>query len=181
MKFAALLLFLLTAPLPALAQDAGASLAANNFYTMLRAQGAPDGLPGAQQRAALLPLMSDRLGKLMQAANDAQTRFRMQNRFAPPLAEGDLFSSLLEGPSSFKVGACTGTPTAQRCRIQFHRNKPVMVRGQAQPLDWNDDLLLVQEQGGWRVDDVDYRGGFPYGNTGLLSQTLGMIARAASR
>lgn len=172
---------LLAATLPAMAQDAGASLAANNFYTVLRAQGSFDGLPGAAPRAALLPLMSDRLGKLMQAANDAQTRFRMQNRFAPPLAEGDLFSSLLEGPDSFKVGACTGAPTAQRCRIQFHRAKPVLVRGQTQPPDWNDDLLLVQERGGWRVDDVDYRGGFAYGNTGLLSQALGMIAGIASR
>ena len=139
MKALAVLLFLLTAAPPAMAQDAAAAQAANNFYTVLRAQGASDGIPGPAQRGALLPLMSDRLGKLVLAANDAQTRFRMQNRFAPPLAEGDLFSSLLEGPTGFKVGACTGTATAQRCRIQFHRAKPVTVRGQAQPMDWNDD------------------------------------------
>jgi hypothetical protein len=180
-KIPAVLLLLLATAMPAAAQDAAAAQAANNFYTVLRAQGGSDGIPGPSLRAALLPLMSDRLGKLLLAANDAQTRFRMQNRFAPPLAEGDLFSSLLEGPTGFKVGACTGTPAAQRCRIQFHRAKPVTVRGQAQPMDWNDDLLLVQEQGGWRVDDVDYRGGFPYGNAGLLSQTLGMITRAAGR
>ena len=52
--------------------------------------------------------------------------------------------------------------------------------GSVQPADWNDDLLLVNEGGAWKVDDVDYRGGFAYGNTGLLSQSLAMVIRAAS-
>ncbi len=54
------------------------------------------------------------------------------------------------------------------------------MRGPARPADWNDDLLLVNEGGVWKVDDVDYRGGFVSGNTGLLSQTLTMVIRAAS-
>ncbi len=77
-------------------------------------------------------------------------------------------------------GTCTGTATAQRCRIQFHRPPEPKASGPVRPADWGDDLLLVREGGGWKVDDVDYRGGFAYGNTGLLSQALAMVIKAAS-
>src|SRR5436190_16117237 len=157
MKRAACLVLLLFAmPGPAAAQDAGAAAAANNFYTATLAL-PREGLPGPAARARLSPLMSARLAKLVDTAVAAQNRFRAGNRFAPSLLEGDLFSSSLEGAASFRLGACSGTATAQRCRIQFHRPPVAAGRGPAQPADWNDDLLLVNEGGAWKVDDVDYR------------------------
>jgi hypothetical protein len=83
------------------------------------------------------------------------------------------------------VAGCNGTPAAQRCRIEFQRppvanGRGANARGPAQPGNWNDDLLLINEGGVWKVDDVDYRGGFAYGNTGLLSQSLSMVIRSAS-
>ena len=91
-----------------------------------------------------------------------------------------MFSSLFEGPTSFRQGACTGTAAAQRCRMQVSRSPAANVRGPARPAEWGDDLLLVNEAGSWKVDDVDYRGGFSLGNNGLLSQSLAMVIRAAS-
>ncbi len=46
----------------------------------------------------------------MSEAAAAQARFRARVPFAPLLLEGDLFSSALEGPASFRVGGCNGTP-----------------------------------------------------------------------
>ena len=176
----ALCLALLLAATPSLAQDPGAAAAANGFYTSLRALPRAAGIPAPSAQARLQPLMSARLARLMSEATAAQNRFRARARFAPPLLEGDLFSSALEGAASFQVAGCNGTPAAQRCRIQFHRTPVANARGPVQPADWNDDLLLVNEGGAWKVDDVDYRGGFAYGNTGLLSQSLAMVIRAAS-
>jgi hypothetical protein len=162
------------------AQDAAAALAANNFYTTTRALPRAAGIPAPSAQARLQPLLSARLARLMSEAAAAQARFRARVPFAPPLLEGDLFSSALEGPASFRVGACNGTPAAQRCRIEFTRPPAAMARGPVQPGTWNDDLLLINEGGVWKVDDVDYRGGFAYGNTGLLSQSLAMVIRSAS-
>ena len=180
----ALCLTLLLITIPAWAQDPGAAAAANNFYTTLRALPRAVGIPAPSSQARLQPLMSARLARLMSEATTAQNRFKARVRFAPPLLEGDLFSSAVDGAASFQLGGCTGTPAAQRCRIQFHRPPVANARGSSQapgqPADWNDDLLLVNEGGAWKVDDVDYRGGFAYGNTGLLSQSLAMVIRAAS-
>ncbi len=178
MKHLALALVLLLATAPARAQDAGA--AANNFYTIALALPRTGGIPVPSARARLQPLLSARLNGLITQAAAAEARFRAANKFAPPLLEGDLFSSLFEGPVSFKVGACTPMAAAQRCRIQFSHPPTPNARGPARPAEWGDDLLLVNEGGGWKVDNVDYRGGFAFGNTGLLSQSLAMVIRAAS-
>jgi len=177
-RLAPLVLLLLAAG-PARAQDMGASRAAGSFYTAWLSPPRASGIPAPAARARIEPLLSARLAQLMAAAAAADARFRTANRFAPPLLEGDLFSSLAEGPASFQVGTCTGTATAQRCRIRFHRPPELKSAGSVRPADWGDDLLLVNEGGGWKVDDVDYRGGFPYGNTGLLSQALTMVIQAA--
>jgi hypothetical protein len=179
-----LLLAVMPAAAPAIAQDPGAAAAANNFYAAALAL-PREGLPGPAARTRLVPLMSARLAGLMDRALAAQNRFRAGNRLAPALLEGDLYSSSLEGAASFRLGACTGSATAQRCRVQFHRPPQPAARGlssqsPAPPTDWNDDLLLVNEGGAWKVDDVDYRGGFASGNTGLLSQSLSMVIRSAS-
>jgi hypothetical protein len=180
MRSLALAAMLLLAAIPARAQDAAAVAATNSFYTATQALPRAGGIPAPAARARLQSLLSTRLGALIGQAAAAEARFRAANKFAPPLLEGDLFSSLFEGPASFKVGACTGTAMAQRCRVQFNRPPEPGARGPVRPADWGDDLLLVNEGGGWKVDDVDYRGGFAFGNTGLLSQTLAMVIRAAS-
>lgn len=182
MKQSAFILVLLLAAFPAHAQsaDRDAGAAAASFATTTLAPPRTGGIPAPAARARLQPLLSDRLNALITQAAGAEARFRTANKFAPPLLEGDLFSSLFEGPTSFRPGACTGTAAAQRCRMQFRRPPAANARGPARPAEWGDDLLLVNEAGSWKVDDVDYRGGFAFGNTGLLSQTLAMVIRAAS-
>ena len=58
--------------------------------------------------------------------------------------------------------------------MQLHYEMP----GQ-KPVDWTDDILLVKAGGAWKVDDIAYKGSFAFGNSGLLSQTLGMVISTA--
>jgi len=46
-------------------------------------------------------------------------------------------------------------------------------------VSWNDTLLLVNTPSGWKVDDLAYKAGFQFGNTGLLSDTLKMAISEA--
>ncbi len=46
-------------------------------------------------------------------------------------------------------------------------------------MTWTDTLLLVNTPQGWRVDDIAYGGGFQFGNTGRLSDTLKTVTSEA--
>lgn len=175
---AAALAFLLLAALPARAQDAMAGNtvtgAANGFYSALLAQRpASGGIPDAATRARFQPLLTSRLGKMLADAAAAEARFKAKNKASPPLIEGDIFSSLFEGPTGFKVGACRGDDKVQRCAVSLNYQSP----GQ-KPASWTDTMVLANE-GGWKVDDIAYDANFAFGNTGTLSEMLKMTVSEA--
>ena len=109
---------------------------------------------------------------LAQAAA-AEARFKAKNKDSPPLIEGDIFSSLFEGPTAAKVGTCRGDEKIAHCGATLTRQDP----GQ-KPVTWVDTLKLVND-GGWKVDDVAYDANFAFGNTGTLTQMLTMTLHEA--
>jgi hypothetical protein len=165
MKLGAAFLVLLCA-LPARADDA-MTAAATRFFTVYGSFHPSDGIPDAGGRARLAPVLSDRLNKLIVNAARAGDRFNARNQGSPPLLEGDLFTSMFEGATSWKVGACSGDAGAPHCAMMLRHDE-----AKQKPVAWTDTLYLVAAPGGWRVDDVGYGGGFAFGNTGRLSETL---------
>ena len=172
MKAAALALVLLTAAIPAHAEDAMTS-AANAFYALAAPSNSGGGIPDAGMRLRLQPLLSPGLNKGLADAAAAEARFQAKNKNSPPLIEGSIFSSLFEGPTSWKVGACVGDGKTARCAISQTRED----RGQ-KPVKWIDTLVLVNRDG-WKVDDLAYDANFAFGNTGTLSEMLRMAQREA--
>lgn len=160
--------------------------AANRFYATYAAQPRSGGLPEGVARGRYMPLFSARLAKLVNDAGAAQARFHAKVKNAPPLIEGDIFSSLFEGFQTYKVVACSGSATAGRCSVQLHYGEAAPPSGGGtggqknnQTVDWTDEILLVKAGGAWKVDDIAYKGAFAFGNAGLLSQTLGMVISTA--
>ncbi len=164
----------LFAPNPARADDA-MSAAANDFYSLVvgSRELSGIGIPGAAGRAKLAALLTSRLNKELNDAAAAQARFMARNKDSPPLIEGDIFSSLFEGPTAWKVGACSGDAKTARCSVSLTRQDP----GQ-KPASWTDTLLL-SNQGGWKVDDLAYDANFAFGNTGTLDEMLKMARSEA--
>ena len=162
--FAALFLFVAA---PAHADDM--STVANGFYTAYFGLPRSGGIPDATARVRYAPFLSPRLAKLIGDAAAAESRFARKNRNAPPLIEGDLFSSLFEGAGNFRLGPCDGDATRGQCSVALTYQD----RGQ-KPVEWKDAVLLVNTPAGWKVDDIAYKAGFQFGNTGLLSDTLKM-------
>jgi hypothetical protein len=166
------LLFL--AAIPARADDA-VMTAANNFYSVavgMQALGG-GGIPDSGARLRLQPLLTPRLNQALADASAAEARFKARNKDSPPLIEGDIFSSLFEGPTAFKIGACQGDAAIQRCAVALSRQDP----GQ-KPAAWTDTLVLANS-GGWKVDDIAYDANFAFGNTGTLSEILKMARSEA--
>lgn len=187
MKRAALLLALILAP-PAAAQaqavtaPAGDPAAATNaFYAVYGPQvGKGGGIPDTAARLRYAAVLSPRLNKQLADAAAAQARLTAKVKNAvPPMLEGDIFSSLFEGATGWKVGACQSDGNTARCPVTLtHISPPIAGRAPVKPAQWTDTVLLTNGPQGWKVDDVIYDAGFAFGNTGRLSSMLRMVIAA---
>ncbi len=178
MKRLVILLGLLAVPAHA-AEDPAA--AANAFYAVYAAQHAQGGgIPDATGRLRYSAVLTPRLNRQITDAAAAQARLSAKVKNAvPPMLEGDIFSSLFEGATAWKVGACTVTGAAARCPVALtHEVAPLAGRKPEKPAHWNDVLVLANTPAGWKVDDVAYDAGFAFGNTGKLSDMLAMVVTA---
>lgn len=171
LKFAAFALALLLASPASAADDKGAlGAAANGFYGVYRTFHPSDGIPDAAGRARYRPFLSPALDVLLGVAADAGARFAGTNKDAPPLIEGDLFSSLFEGATAVTLGPCTGDAVQGRCTANLVHTEPGK-----QPTAWTDTVLLFATPTGWRVDDIVYGGSGAVGSKGSLRETLKQV------
>jgi len=140
------------------------------FYTICREERL-SGLPDARQLERLSGLLSARLIALIEAARTRQARFQREHPSdKPPFIEGDLFSSLFEGPTGFEPGAVQRDGDRARVTVHFsHRDE----RSGGSVTRWEDDAWLVRERGQWRIDDIEYRGDWPFAARGRLARNLG--------
>jgi hypothetical protein len=182
-----LLFALALAATPAAAQAPTApgdpAAAVNAFYAVYapqRAQGG--GIPDATERLRFQPVLSPRLNKQLVEAARAQARLTAKVKNAvPPMLEGDIFSSLFEGATAWKVGTCQqsgqGNNKAARCTVALSYTPPPPPPGRKpeKPANWTDTVMLAMTPQGWKVDDVIYDAGFAFGNTGRLSAMLNMV------
>ncbi|HEY0105323.1 MAG TPA: hypothetical protein VGB91_04510 [Rhizomicrobium sp.] len=159
---------LAAAGVPAWADDAADMRgAAQGFYGVYGTFHPSDGIPGDADRARYRPFLSPALESLLAQAAAAQARFAAANKGAPPLIEGDLFTSLFEGATATTVGACRGDGAKGQCAVDLRHDDPG-----AQPTAWADTVYLVHTPQGWKIDDIGYGASWDFGNKGTLSGTL---------
>jgi len=146
-----------------------ASLAAAEAFYRSYAQIRPSGVPSAAQRQRLRAHLSPALdASIAAAARAEQENQRQSGGGAPPLHEGDIFTSLPEGATSFSVRDCR--PEGDRVVCIGH-----LVGAQGE--QWQDRLVMVRTASGWRLDDVIYGGRFGLGNSVQLTVLLAIIVR----
>lgn len=181
-------LALLVSPAPfmavcAIAQASAAgdpASAATAFYKVYGAQhaaGSGGGVPDATARVRYQPVLSPRLNKLLTDAAAAQGRLSAQVKNAvAPMLEGDIFTALFDGASAWKIGPCQNDGAHARCPVALSYAPPPGRK--EKPAAWTDTVVLANMPGGWKVDDVVYDPNLPSGNTGRLSDVLGMVIAA---
>jgi len=159
---------------PAFAQGADPAAAVNAFYAVYQGQAAHGGgIPDATGRLRYSGVLSPQLNKQMLDAARAQDKLTAKvHNAVPPMLEGDIFSSLFEGATGWKVGACSGDAKTQRCSVALTH---AAATPRDKPANWSDTVVVVNTQAGWKVDDVLYDANFAFGNTGKLSGMLQMV------
>ena len=125
------------------------------------------GAPTAEQLATLSPYLSDTLRSLLAAARKrSEAEAAKSPDEKPSFVEGDLFSSLFEGPNAVEVlpDSARGDQRVASVKMTANAASP--------PVTWVDRLILVKQGDRYVIDDVEYGGAWDFANKGSLRTTL---------
>jgi hypothetical protein len=128
----------------------------------------PSGIPDERMRKDLEKVVSKDLYSLLCEAGEAEKKYvSVKKNEGMALFDGDIFSSLFEGATSYDIGEID--TEKKICSVNFtHREQ----QNKLPPVKWTDRLVLVNEKGIWKVDDIEYGGDWEYAQTGTLRELL---------
>lgn len=130
-----------------------------------------NGAPNSTELATMRPWLSAELATLLQRADSIRAAEAAAHPDEKPsFVEGDLFSSLFEGPSMFalKDNEITGSPdSGYRVPVHF------TFSDQTTAQKWVDTAIVITEGGKLVVSDVRYGGNWDFANHGNLLTLLG--------
>jgi hypothetical protein len=139
----------------------------NSFYNVYLAVH-PSGVPSGKELQQFNPYISSSLAKLLQEADQAEQKYNKTTKGeVPPLFEGDLFTSLFEGATSYKVLSCDANTSS--CIVKFNYSER---KKGSPPVIWKDKVYLVKDSRGWLVDDIEFLGNWEFMHKGRLQGLL---------
>lgn len=138
----------------------------DRFYAARIAAGTT-GAPTHAELAGLTPYLGDSLRTLLEGARRLyQAESARSPGDKPAFAEGDLFSSLFEGPTSaVAVGVDSGGDRYRvTVRMRYDHATP--------PVAWEDRVVLGRNRGRFVIEDIEYGGDWPFASRGSLRTLL---------
>lgn len=151
--------------------EADAAATARVFYD-IRLSEKSGGVPDENLRLRFRSVVSPELDRLLSQAAEAERRHTARvNNQEPPYLQGDIFSSLFEGPTTYEIGTCEGKDSAVQCEV-------LLAHEAEEPVQWTDRVVLIENRGRWLVDDIRYGGDWDFALKGTLQASLqAVIAR----
>jgi hypothetical protein len=128
------------------------------------------GAPDAQQLAEMQPYISaelhELLAKVRPEATDAKPAKKKKQRGKRAFAEGDLFSSIFDGPTTFKIDDVATQGADQFVPVTFTSAK------QLPSINWVDRVKVINENGHYVVADIEYASHWEFGVRATLIDAL---------
>lgn len=125
------------------------------------------GLPQRADMAAYDAFLCPDLSQAIRAAQVRQEQARAERPDEkPPHVEGDLFSSLFDGPGSFEVRDSQVEGAQARVAVAMRAGEG------EKAVRWTDALHLRLDDGIWCLADVEYGGDWPMASKGRLGAAL---------
>ena len=84
----------------------------------------------------------------------------------PPWIEGDLFSSLTEGATSYSLGKSRVEKT--RAEVDVH----LIYKDKNDATEWMDTVVLTKVNGKWVITDILFKGNWAFMNGASLRASL---------
>lgn len=136
------------------------------FYVMLEASGVRN-VPEERALLALEPYLMPSLARQLRAARALQDSAMKTGTVAKvPFSEGDPFSGLFEGHTTFVVKNTILTGDSAKVLVNFSNTE------QKPPVSWSDTVVLARTDSVWRIADIRYGAGWEFGYRGALTQVL---------
>ncbi len=144
----------------------GPAAVAMDFLAMHQRFG-NNGLPERGSMNAYAAFLCPGLSEKIRAAQIRQEQFKASHPDEkPPLVEGDLFSSLFEGPETYAVNDTRVDGNKAQVDV-------AMSHGEGSSITrWTDTMMFDLDDGIWCLSDVEYHGKWPFANKGSLAKTL---------
>ncbi len=125
------------------------------------------GLPSDSELASIAPFLSNEIVTLIKRDRNQQAAFiKRRPGEKPPWIEGDLFSSLFEGRTSYQMGAgrMIGTATHVDVYLEYTDASGTST--------WTDTVVLRKVRGKWRITNILYNGDWPFKSGSSLLNVL---------
>ena len=138
----------------------------DNFYATLRDLNIR-GLPDKDHLKEITPFLSRDVIAIIKRDQKKQDAFiKKHPDEKPPWAEGDLFSSLFEGRTSYGIGKSRtkGSTVEVDVYLQFN--------GETNKVKWTDTVVLKKIGGKWLVTNILFKGKWQFKSGGSLLQAL---------
>ena len=137
-----------------------------------------NGAPTPADLARMSPWLSGELRTLLTRADSLRSAdIARAPDEKPAFAEGDLFSSLFEGPASYAIKAEEVQTTAEGSTVPVHFRHS----DGTNTVEWIDTVVVRAEAGRLVVSDVRYGGTWDFANKGSLLNSLNFSFVAGSR
>ena len=152
---------------PAAAEPAQGPVAVAMDFLVMHQRLGNSGLPQRADTAAYDAFLCPELAQAIRAAQVRQEVARAERPDEkPPFAEGDLFSSLFEGPERFEVRDTQAEGDIARVGVAMRHGEGESARR------WTDTLVMRLDDGIWCLADVEYGGDWQMANKGRLGAAL---------
>jgi hypothetical protein len=125
------------------------------------------GAPTADELEAVAPYLTPELHDLLEdarALHDQEAAASPDEK--PAFADGDLFSSLFEGPTGFRVVGDEAKGDAHRVLVHFTYEYG------GETTSWDDTVVVVPQGEDWAIADVEYSGNWDFASRGTLASNL---------
>ena len=125
------------------------------------------GAPTPDELEAVAPYLDPELHRLLEEAGALREREAAATPDEkPPFADGDLFSSLFEGPTAFRVVDDQERGDSHRIAVRFTS------RQKNESVSWQDTVVVVPDDGEYAIADVEYGGKWKFATQGTLKSNL---------
>lgn len=125
------------------------------------------GAPTPDELEAVAPYLTPELHRLLEEAGALRQREAAATPDEkPPFADGDLFSSLFEGPTAFRVVDEQARGDAHRIAVRFTSTQG------SESVSWQDTVVVVPDDGDYAIADVEYGGKWKFASRGTLRSNL---------
>jgi Protein of unknown function (DUF3828) len=146
--------------------SASPSTVTKSFYTKylkLRIRGLPD----KRQAKKIAPYFSRQINNLIASDLRKQARFiKKHPREKPPWAEGDLFSSLFEGATSYTVGETRTNGSSSEVDVNL------VINSETGKSRWTDTAVLTLQDGRWVITNILFKGKWEFKSGSSLLNAL---------